>query len=185
MDAAVSAGLKRPLGLHGGVTDHYVAAVAKIVHVLVAATWMGYAISMNVFIAPKLRKLPPNIAGPVMGTLGPAGLKAGNILGGLTLLTGPLVLYLQAGALDFSGGRGRLLLAALLINLTALLLLNYAIRPTMKRLGELAKESRPGEPPSLLMMVLQKRLAINGAMMLLLIVSVAVMMVLVDQGITG
>jgi len=156
---------------------------AKVLHVLIAATWLGTGIAMNLVVLPQIRKAGPAILRDLMPKLGEASLRFGNILGGLTFLTGLLLAYLQDGNLRFEGARGRMLVIVLAFNLTALFLLNYAIRPSMRAIAKISAGVRPGEAPPMQLVFFQKRIAINGMLILVLVVLAAAIMVLVDQGV--
>jgi uncharacterized membrane protein len=59
-------------------------------HVLLAITWFGYAISMHFFVAPALRALPEAEARATNWRLGEIGLRAFPIISALVLILGVL-----------------------------------------------------------------------------------------------
>lgn len=151
--------------------------VLKTLHVLVASTWVGGTAVMNLVVFPQLRKASPAARGEVLGRLGKAGVRFGNVVGGLTILTGAALAYAMTGSFRLEGAWGRLVAVALLLALAVLYLLDFAIRPSLKMIEVLAKDVRPNEPLPLRLVFLQKRVAVTGAMGLTLLVLALVVMV--------
>lgn len=160
--------------------DYRLVLVIGFLHVLVAVAWVGQALTMTLLVNPVVRKATPASLGELMGRLGPASLKYGNVTGGLTLVTGLGYLFAKYGSFAAAGpyiGFGFIVTIALLV------LLNYAVRPTLRRLGEMAAQRQhPNAPPSMQQTILQVRLAFTTRLMVALQLGVLGLMFYVAHG---
>lgn len=160
--------------MHWGNT---VFTTLKAVHVLLAVVWVGASAYMSLVVSPLLMRSTPAARQEILGRLGPTNLRFANALGGLTLLSGFALYWVQRDGFPVADMTGKWVLTALLVNLSVLFLLNYALRPTLRTLERLQKEARPGEPPSPMAGLLMKRLTFTGRLMLLLLLGAVVVMV--------
>ena len=135
------------------VWDLRVYAALKLIHVLLAAAWVGAGILSNLVLMPVLARATPMTRREVMGAFSPRMLRFSNMVGGLTLLSGLVLLIpaLDARGLTWGGLTddpwGRFIAFGLIMNLLALYLVNFAIRPTARVMGKLQQELPPHPPP--------------------------------------
>ncbi|MGH2628283.1 MAG: hypothetical protein ACRDHY_16715 [Anaerolineales bacterium] len=165
------------------VWDIKVLAVINVLHVLVAATWVGAAVYGQVVMGPLMAKLTP-LARREVGAIGmPAGLKFGNAMGGFTLLTGLVLLhgFLEVRGLTwgtfYSDPWGKYVAFALIMNLLVLYLINFSVRPTLRALAKLMPEVDPEQPPPPNVVFLQRRLVFTSRLGVALLLLAAVVMV--------
>lgn len=163
-------------------------ALAKFIHVLLATIWVGALFFVNVALLPMVNKTTPGTRREMMGLMGPASIKSGNALGGLTLLSGVVLLW---GNLDVHGltwgnfyedGWGKFVAFALIMNLLILYLLNFSFRPTVRAIGKIMPEVAPDAPPPPTLVFLQRRMTFVGRLALVLILLALAAMVIANTG---
>jgi hypothetical protein len=155
--------------------------VVKVTHVLLAAAWVGQSVFMNAVVVPQLLQSTPGTRREFMGRLMPIGIRYGNIVGGLTLLSGLLLVYAMRGSFKLDGTWGKLVTFAFVGNLAILFLLNLTMKPTLKRMAKFQSEVKDATaPPPPQVMFLQRRLMITSSTMLLIVVTVLAVMVMAN-----
>lgn len=160
-----------------------VIALVKVLHVLLAASWVGAAIYSLSTLKPVMMALAPSARGELMGRMMPASIRYYNIVGGLTILSGLALVYvMRDGFSGLDDSWGRMVMAGLLISVAVLAISGLAIKRSFRRLGEAMKDARPGEPPSMMAQILQKRIAIAQMGNTLLLVLAMVFMVAANVG---
>lgn len=165
------------------VWDPRLFAFVKVLHVTLAAAWVGGGALMYFVIRPLVDETTPPTRREVMGRLSPAVIKYTNILGGLTFLTG---LALLDGALPRRGLTwatltddpwGRLIAFGLILNLLALYLLNFSVRSSWRGIQKIQQEvGTTGDPPAALLFLV-KRLGFTTTLLFFLVVIALVAMV--------
>jgi hypothetical protein len=153
-----------------------VVLTALFLHVLLAAAWVGQTLSINLLALPMLKRLDDAARRAAEPPLLRRHIKLGNALGGLTMLSGLALLLLWEGNLRFEGDRGRMFAFGFVANLLALYLLNFAFRPSQRRLEIMAPKQEPNLPPSAQTLFFRNRLVWTAFMMnVLLLLAVAAM----------
>lgn len=160
--------------------------VLKVVHVLLAATWFGASAYMNMAVMPQLTQSTPATRREFSGRLIPVGFRVGNIVGGLTLLTGVALYYVtHAGTFDATTQSDKLVMFGAIATVAVLYLLNFSMRPLQRAMEKVAAASNPNEPPSHAMTMLQGRLKFTGMLMFFLLLLTAVTMVMANTRVMG
>jgi hypothetical protein len=155
-------------------------AAAKFAHVALAASWLGLVAVHALIVAPLLRASTPATRREFAGRFMAAALRWGNILGGLTFLTGVVVTYMAAGNLRFQGDWGRYVAFALVVNLAVLYLLNIVVARSWRAVVALTERERPDLPPPARAVFLERRMIVNLWFSLFLLAFAAFSMVLAD-----
>lgn len=157
--------------------------LSKTVHVLFAATWLGALAYASFVLAPTMARAPATIQREMGAMLLPKVPRVSNIVGGFTLLSGLVTLFLvQHGNWEaMENTRGRLITFALIINLAVLFLVNLSDRPTIRRIGKLMQEHEGG-PPSMQLVIYLKKLAVSRTIALVSVAVAVVVMVWANTG---
>jgi len=161
-----------------------VVALIKILHVVVAAAWLGAAMYGVFALRPVLMQSPPAVRGPFMTKMGPASMKYFQTLAGLTILSGLLLIYaMRDGFSGLGDAWGRLVMAAFLAAIAVILISVVAVKRSATRLAEIMKDSRPDEPPSMLALILQKRMAMAQVTVVVILLLATAAMVAANMGV--
>lgn len=160
-------------------------AFLKIFHVLFATAWVGGALFGALIIQPLVGQSTPATRREFGGRLYPLMLRYGNIFGGFTLLTGLLLVAVTVDDWNvlLVTNWGKLILVGLLGNFFVLYLLNFAAAPTLRALEKLTANQRLDDPPSQLLVFMQKRLVFTSRLSLVILLIVLVAMVSANVGV--
>jgi uncharacterized membrane protein len=150
--------------------DHRIVFLIGLLHILSATAWVGQALTMVLLVNPVVRNALP----------APQSLRFANVAGGLTFLTGLGYMYGKYGGFGVAGFQGRFLAMGAIITFALLLLLNFSVRPTIKRLAQAQADQHDiADGPSIPMRIQQFRLAFTTRLMLALQLAVLGLMVFV------
>lgn len=169
------------------VWDARVLALLKIFHVLLAVAWAGAGLVVQIVVMPLLNQSTPATRREFVGRLTPSLVRYGNYAGGLTLLSGLVLLHGELGVRELTWGNfyadawGKFIAFGILVTLLALYLVNVAVAPTWRAIEKLLRELPPDRavPPNLVF--LQKRMSFAGHLALFLILLVLVTMVVANS----
>lgn len=148
-------------------------AFVKFIHVLAAALWIGAGV-FNVLVMQRLlATAAPETRRDFGARVVVATMKYINATGGLTILSGFVLLYLHPhpmGSLS-SSTWGKMVLAGILLSFAVLYLLNFAIRPTIKAIGKITAQLPSDLPPPANVRFLMARVRITSIFNVILIVA--------------
>lgn len=148
-------------------------ALVKFIHVLSAALWIGAGV-YNVFVTQRLlATAAPETRRDFGARMMVATMKYINAVGGLTILSGFVLLYLHPHPMGSLTGSlwGKLVLAGILLSFAVLYLVNFAIRPTLKAIGKITAQLPADLPPPANVRFLMARVRITGIFNVVLIVT--------------
>jgi hypothetical protein len=152
--------------------------LVKFVHVLSAALWIG-AGAFNVLVLQRLlATAAPETRRDFGARVFTASMRYVNATGGMTVLSGFLLLYLHPHTMAnlTTSTWGKLVLAGMLLSFGVLYLINFAIRPTMRAIGKITAEMPKDLPPPASLRFLMARIRITSIFnVVLMLVTFALM----------
>ena len=154
-------------------------AVTKFFHVLAASLWIGAGV-YNVFVVQRiLATAAPASRKDLGGRLFAASMRYVNAMGSLTILSGFVLVSLHPHG--WNGLRdslwGKMVIAAIILSLAVLYLVNFAVRPTMKAVGKLQAQLPSDLPTPANLRFLMARMRITSIFNVVLMVGVFALMV--------
>lgn len=162
---------------------HVAFTVVKLVHVLLAISWLGGGIFNILVVQRALAQATPSTRREAAGRLFPLMSRFFNTVGGLTLLSGLLLAYLHPHGLSglTTDLWGKLVLFSTIVTLAALYLAATSIRSTFKGIQKALETLPPGEPVPGNVRFLMMRLQVTSALIVGLLLLVAAIMVWANQ----
>ncbi len=147
-------------------------AIVKFIHVLSAALWIGAGVFNVLVIQRLLATAAPETRRDFGARVIVATMKYVNATGGLTILSGFIVLYLHPHPMSAltSSTWGKLVLAGILLSFAVLYLVNFAIRPTIKAIGKITAQLPADLPPPANVRFLMARVRITSIFNVVLMV---------------
>jgi uncharacterized membrane protein len=163
----------------------------KALHVVSATLWLGGAL-FNVFLLqPVLGNATYATRREAMGRFGPALTRYFGIVGGLTFVTGLLVVAMHphTRSLGWAGLTqdrwGKSVLFAIVGSFFALYLGVAALRPTYKAIGKIQAQMQPDQEPSAGLRFLMARVRFTNGLIAVLLVLVLGAMVYANASFFG
>ena len=157
--------------------------LVKLVHVVLAALWLGGALLNLVLLQPILGKATYASRREVLGRLSPALNKYFGVVGGLTFVTGLLLVWVHPnGWTDITQTAwGKAVLFSLVLTFFVMYLGGAAIRPTLKAIAKVQSQLRPEDEPPANLRFMITRLKVTSWMVVVLLAIVFAVMVWADK----
>jgi len=146
-------------------------ALLKFIHVLSAALWIGAGV-FNVFVIQRLlATAAPDTRRDFGARVFTASMKYLNAVGGVTVLSGFVLLYLHPhGMAGLTGSLwGKMVLAGMILSFAVLYLINFAIRPTMRAIAKISAQMPSDMPMPANLRFLMARIRITSIINILLL----------------
>jgi len=155
-------------------------ATLRVIHILIAALWLGAVVLLTLYIGPSARRSGAAGGSFIAETVRSGLPKFMAAIGGLTILSG-LFLYWQwsemvGTAVTHSTG-GILLALGALAGIAAAIIGGAIVGPIVKQLAELGEETSVDESRPLRIVALHRRLALSSKFAVALLVIALVLMV--------
>lgn len=166
---------------------HVLYTATKALHILLAVMWLGGALFNLLVVQRALREATPSTRREVTGRIFPAMSRYFNLVGGLTLLSGALLLYLHPhGTAGLTRDLfGKLIVFGAVATVAVLYLAATSIRATWKGIQKALATLPPGEEVPGNVRFLLLRLQVTNGLMVALLLVVFITMVWANQAYWG
>ena len=147
-------------------------AILAFAHVVSAVSWLGGGILFSFIIGPRLAALKPPVARDFLVTMIPAVVRFFQIVAGLTILFGLLLLgnMLNGDFSQLSTTWGRTISAGMVVAFVAFVLSEAATSPAFMRVARAAAQITPDSPPPPTFPALIRRAGLLGLITTLLLI---------------